>query len=113
MALEYAFFAAQSQGTAEEYGPIREAHGDTAGGRGNGSSCQAGVEHAGDRERLSGVHHRVALLCVDFDDTLTDGDTTSLLVKTAQAQVRLGEVTVALLAGCYIALLCFWLLARR
>lgn len=36
---------------------------------------------AGDAGRFGGVHERVALLCVDFDDTITEADTTSLLAK--------------------------------
>lgn len=91
MDLEYAFFAAQSQGTAEDDRPTQLVHGSTASR--DGASGTSGVRYAGERGRLSGVHGNIALLCVDFDDTLTDGDTTSLLVKTAQAQVRVGRAT--------------------
>lgn len=86
MGLEYAFFAAQSQGTAEDDRPAQVVNGSPAAG--DAVSVASGD---GEHGRLSGVHGRVALLCVDFDDTLTDGDTTSLLVKTAQAQVRGGR----------------------
>lgn len=77
MGLEYAFFAAQSVGgTAEGHQPLVADGGTT--------DQEEGVA---DSARLAGVHERVALLCVDFDDTLTDGDTTSLLVKAATEQV--------------------------
>lgn len=89
MDLEYAFFAAQGQGTAEDDRPTQLVHGSTASR--DGASVTSGVRYAGERGRFSGVHGKIALLCVDFDDTLTDGDTTSLLVKTAQAQVRMGR----------------------
>lgn len=92
MELEYAFFAAQSQGTAEDDRP----HHLTEGGdsidsvqisSGGTSTFQPGEKRDKGRAVFSGVQHRVALLCLDFDDTLTDGDTTSLLVKTAKIQV--------------------------
>lgn len=92
MELEYAFFAAQSQGTAEDDRPHHLTEGDdsidsvhiSSGGT---STFQPGGKRGKGRAVFSGVQHRVALLCVDFDDTLTDGDTTSLLVKTAKIQV--------------------------
>lgn len=101
MELEYAFFAAQSQGTAEDDRPAGQGHGDVV--CGDGANIRFAV---GNVWRLNGVHGRVALLCVDFDDTLTDGDTTSLLVKTAEAHVSLTKVCSAvailgLLALCH------------
>lgn len=78
MELEYAFFAAQSQGneTAEDDKAVED------------TSLRESVagEPVG-RGGFKGIHQSVALLCVDFDDTLTEGDTTSLLVKTVSAQV--------------------------
>lgn len=87
MALEYAFFAAQSQWrTVEDDRPAEVEHTEPVVAD-DVTYCTAGESDV-IGARLTGVHDRVALLCVDFDDTLTDGDTTSLLVKTAQAQVR-------------------------
>lgn len=92
MGLEYAFFAAQSQGTAEDDRPHHLTQGDDSSGSvqissGGSVTFQPGEKIGKGRGVFSGVQHRVALLCVDFDDTLTDGDTTSLLVKTAKGQV--------------------------
>lgn len=86
MQLEYHFFAAQGQETAEDDRPGHVAHTDAIGGESTGSTARV-VDTEG-RGRFRGVHERVALFCVDFDDTLTDGDTTGLLVETAKAQVR-------------------------
>lgn len=83
MELEYAFFAAQSQGN------------ETAGGEPVG------------RGRFEGIHQSVALLCIDFDDTLTEGDTTSLL-KTVSAQVGGLTYREALKIGSYIITYRFW-----
>lgn len=84
MRLEYAFFAAHSlRGTAEEDRPTTLAQASPAVADGAIQQVADGADSA----RVAGVHERVALLCVDFDDTLTDGDTTSLLVKAAQEQV--------------------------
>lgn len=92
MELEHAFFAAQSQGTAEDDRPHHLTQGDVSSGSvqissGGSVTFQPGEKNGKGRGVFSGVQHRVALLCVDFDDTLTDGDTTSLLVKTAKGQV--------------------------
>lgn len=88
MELEFAFFDAQIQGSTADDRPKQSPSADTAGPQ--SSSVQSGGEDARDRGRFRGVHESVSLLCVDFDDTLTDGDTTSLLVETAKAQVRFG-----------------------
>lgn len=90
MELEFAFFDSQIQGSIED-GKLKQfAKADTAGLQ--SSSVQPRSEDAIDHGRFRGVHQRVALLCVDFDDTLTDGDTTSLLIETAKAQVRFGYI---------------------
>lgn len=85
MELEYAFFAAQSVKDSvgdEVFGEARRLQKTTT-----GSSVSLKMENGIHRERLTGVHERVALFCVDFDDTLTEGDTTTLLMKIAAAQV--------------------------
>lgn len=88
MELEFAFFDAQlDEGTEDVI--LEQSVGAETGGR-QGVSVQPGGQDAGGRGRFHGVHQRLALLCVDFDDTLTEGDTTSLLLETAKAQVRLG-----------------------
>ena len=91
MELEYAFFAAQSQATAEDDRPHHLTQDDSIGSvqisSGGSATFQPGAKLDRAGGVFSGVQHRVALLCVDFDDTLTDGDTTSLLVKTAKGQV--------------------------
>lgn len=88
MELELAFFDSQIQGSTEDGKPKQQTRADTAWLQSSG--VQPRSESASDHERFRGVHQRVALLCVDFDDTLTDGDTTSLLIETAKAQVRFG-----------------------
>lgn len=94
MELEFAFFDAQLDGGTED-AILEQSVGAQAGGR-QGMSAQPGGQDAGGRGRFHGVHERLALLCVDFDDTLTEGDTISLLVETAKAQVRFGcRVTLA------------------
>lgn len=90
MELEFAFFDAQIQGNSEDGELKQRTRVDTAGLQ--SSSVQPRNEGARDQERFRGVHQRVALLCVDFDDTLTDGDTTSLLIEAAKAQVISGAV---------------------
>ena len=110
MDLEYAFFAAQSQGTPEDTRPAGHERSssvtficdpgagvaeDTRPAGHDGSSVtfigdpEAGVGERGDRGCSGGVQKSVALLCIDFDDTLTQDDTTSLLVKIAAAQASL------------------------
>lgn len=84
MRLEYAFFAAHDpRATAEDDRPVTLKQAiDTV--------ADSVIQRAADGVDIptsAGVHERVALLCVDFDDTLTDGDTTNLLVKAAQEQV--------------------------
>lgn len=91
MELEFAFFDSQIQGSPEDgklkqftrthMAPLQSSSVES-------SSVQTRSEGASDHEHFCGVHQRVALLCVDFDDTLTDGDTTNLLVEAAKAQVR-------------------------
>lgn len=88
MELEFAFFDSQIQESTEDGKLMLFTRADT--NELQSSIVQARSEGGSDHERFRGVHHRVALLCVDFDDTLTDGDTTSLLVETAKAQVRFG-----------------------
>lgn len=92
MELEYAFFAAQSQGneTAEGVRPENQ-HGHKA-AENTGLRESVAGEPMG-RGRFEGMHQSVALLCIDFDDTLTEGDTTSLLVKTASAQVSWSKLS--------------------
>lgn len=86
MRLEYAFFAAQSLGgTAEDDRPADAPPGKPSIIDGGTRSRGKG---GGDDAMFMGMHERIAVLCVDFDDTLTDGDTTNLLVKTAEAHVR-------------------------
>lgn len=89
MQLEFAFFDAQIQGSTKDYSSMQISTADSAGPQSLGS--QLNGKGARDIERFSGVHGRVSLLCVDFDDTLTDGDTTGLLVEAAKAQVRFGR----------------------
>lgn len=88
MELEFAFFDAQSDGSMED-DDLRQTASAGSGDR-KISSVQPGEDNVKDRGRFRGVHQRVSLLCVDFDDTLTDGDTTSLLVETVKAQVTFG-----------------------
>jgi len=87
MQLELAFFDAQIHGSAKDDSSKQMSTADSAGVQSLGSQLYG--EGARGNGRFSGVHGRVSLLCVDFDDTLTDGDTTSLLVEAAKAQVRL------------------------
>ncbi|CAB1096050.1 unnamed protein product [Ectocarpus sp. CCAP 1310/34] len=94
MELEFAFFDAQLDGVTEA-AMLEQSVGAEAGGR-QGMSVQPGGKDAGGRGRFRGVHERLALLCVDFDDTLTEGDTTSLLVETAKAQRETPEDRVDL-----------------
>ncbi|CAM9251698.1 unnamed protein product [Ectocarpus sp. 12 AP-2014] len=94
MELEFAFFDAQLDGGTEA-AMLEQSVGAEAGGR-QGTSVQPGGKDAGGRGRFHGVHERLALLCVDFDDTLTEGDTTSLLVETAKAQRETPEDRVDL-----------------
>lgn len=86
MELEYAFFAAQSQGTAEDDRPTQQQYRGVAPEDGKAFRGEGGCEKG--KGHFDGVHQRVALFCVDFDDTLTDGDTLGLLVKTAELKVR-------------------------
>lgn len=86
MELEFAFFDAQADESTEDDGP-RQASIVASGGE-QSSSVLSGEENVRDRGHFRGVHQQVSLFCVDFDDTVTDGDTTSLLVETAKAQVR-------------------------
>ena len=83
--MEFDFFNAQIQGSTKNSSKQTSAA-DSAGPQTLGSQLYG--ENKGDNGRFDGVHRRVSLLCVDFDDTLTDGDTTSLLVEAAKAQVR-------------------------
>ncbi|CAM9389533.1 unnamed protein product [Ectocarpus sp. 12 AP-2014] len=94
MELEFAFFDAQLDGGTEA-AMLEQSVGAEAGGR-QGTSVQPGGKDAGGRGRFHGVHERLALLCVDFDDTLTEGDTTGLLVETAKAQRETPEDRVDL-----------------
>ncbi len=89
MQLEFAFFDAQMQGSTKDDSSKQISMADSAGPQNLGSQLHG--KGARDNGRLSGVHGRVSLLCVDFDDTLTDGDTTGLLVEAAKAQVRFGR----------------------
>eukprot|EP00903_Cladosiphon_okamuranus_P019242 g17693.t1 len=86
MELEFAFFDSQIQGSTGDGKPKQVTRADT--GRLESSSVppRTGSEGASEYKRFRGVHQRVALLCVDFDDTLTDGDTTSLLIEAVKAQ---------------------------
>ncbi|CAM9273636.1 unnamed protein product [Hapterophycus canaliculatus] len=86
MELEFAFFDAQTEGSIGDDGPRLET--DERSGARKSSNVRSGEENVRDHGHYRGVHQRVSLLCVDFDDTLTDGDTTSLLVETAIAQQR-------------------------
>lgn len=72
MNLEYAFFAAQNRG---EYTAT------------DSPTCIADTRCGADDKRLNGVHARVGLLCVDFDETITESDTLHLLVKIAMEKV--------------------------
>lgn len=88
MELEFAFFDAQIQRSTADGRPKHSPSAYSAGPQ--SSSVQPGGEDDRDHGRFRGVHNSVSLLCVDFDDTLTDGDTTSLLVEAAKSQVRVG-----------------------
>lgn len=90
MELEFAFFDSQILGSTED-GKLKQSRREDTARLQSSRSVQLRSEGASDHERFRGVHQWVALLCVDFDDTLTDGDTTSLLVETAKAQVRVGR----------------------
>lgn len=88
MELEFAFFDSQSQESTDDGKLKHFTRTDMA--RLQSSSVQPRSEGTCDHERFRGVHRRVALLCVDFDDTLTEGDTTNLLIEAAKAQVSFG-----------------------
>ncbi|CAM9374486.1 unnamed protein product [Scytosiphon promiscuus] len=84
MELEFAFFDAQADEGIEDDGQ-RETTSAGSGVR-QSASDRSGEENVRDRGHFRGVHQWVSLFCVDFDDTVTDGDTTSLLVETAKAE---------------------------
>lgn len=90
MELEFAFFDSQIQRSTDDGKPKQVTRADTTLLESSSVQPRGGSEGASDHERFRGVHERVALLCVDFDDTLTDGDTTSLLIEAAKAEVRFG-----------------------
>lgn len=85
MELEFAFFDAQIQQSTADDRPTQSPSAHTAGPQ--SSSVEPRGEDDRGRGHFRGVHESVSLLCVDFDDTLTNGDTTGLLVETAKAQV--------------------------